>query len=106
MKCLIEVGSKQYPVEKNSTIYINNKKGYKQGQEIVFEKVLYVADEDKFILGRPYIKNAYVSGVIENIVKNHKLQWIKYGKSSFQRKKGYRHKYAQVKIKEIKMSND
>lgn len=103
MECLIEMGNKQYKVARDKTIYIDNKKKYKQGQEIVFDKILYILDKDKLVLGKPYIKNAKINGTIEDIVKGPKLQWIKYGKSSFQLKKGYRHKYAKVRIKEIKV---
>lgn len=105
MKCIIENGSKQYHVEKDKVIYIDSKKNYKEGQEIVFNRVLYVKDNNKVIIGKPYIKDAQITGIIEAIVKGPKLQWIKYGKSSFMRKKGYRHKYARVKIKEIRVGN-
>ncbi len=105
MECLIETSNKQYKVAKDKIIYIDNKKDYKQGQEIVFDKILYVLDNGKLVLGKPFIKNAIVSGTIVDIVKGPKLQWIKYGKSSFRVKKGYRHKYAKVKIKEIKVSS-
>ncbi len=104
MECVIEVGNKQYKIKKDAIIYIDQTKQHNKEKAIVFDKVLYVVKNDTLILGKPYVKNAKVEGIIEDAsVKGTKLQWIKYGKSSFMKKKGYRHKFSKVRIIDIKI---
>jgi large subunit ribosomal protein L21 len=102
MEGIIEVGSAQYKVKNEQIIYIPAKNKYKKGDSVVFDKILYLVENGNLILGKPYVKDAKVEGIVEDIVKGSKLQWIKYGKSSFMKKKGYRQIFAKIKITNIK----
>ncbi|MFN7182446.1 MAG: 50S ribosomal protein L21 [Planctomycetota bacterium] len=106
MECVIKIDSQQYRIKKDSVIYISYTKHHQKEKTILFDKVLYLVDNGKFILGKPYIPGALVEGIIEEtMVKGPKLQWIKYAKSSFMRKKGHRQKYTKVRITSIKVNN-
>lgn len=107
---VIETGGKQYRVAEGDTIKIEkiNVKGgeeMKEGDEIVFDKVILKDDnaEDTLLqVGTPYITEAKVVGTITEIGRNKKVVVIHYKqKSRYFKKAGHRQPYFKVKIKEI-----
>ena len=115
---IIETGGKQYTVAKGDIIRIEKlaavkgkgegKDGakaeeYKEGDKIVFDRVLLVDDGKDTTIGTPYIEKARVTATIARIGRAQKINVIKYKqKSRYFKKYGHRQPYFSVKIEELK----
>ena len=103
MYAIIEVGAKQYSVEKGDIILVN-KQDAKEGQEIALDKVLLVSKDKKVEVGQPYLKNALVTLEVLAQVKGEKTTAFKYRRrKSSHWEKGHRAKLTEVKIKSIEI---
>lgn len=97
MKAVIETGGKQYLVEEGKVLYIE-KLDALAGSEITFDKVL-MADG---VLGKPYVKGASVTAVVDKNGKAKKVLVYKYNsKKNYRRTQGHRQPYTKVTIKSI-----
>lgn len=102
MYAILETGGKQYEVKKNSEIYIELLPDQKAGDQVVFDKVLLVNDDNKTTVGKPYIKGAKVTGKLVKNGKQKKVIIFKYKKRNNDAvKKGHRQPYSLVKITDI-----
>ena len=99
---VIETGGKQYKVAVGDKINIE-KLGSEDGAEVIFDKVLLLADGDKVEVGAPYLTGAKVGGkVIENY-RTKKIIVFKYhSKVRRRKKKGHRQEMVEVEITNIK----
>jgi large subunit ribosomal protein L21 len=102
---VIETGGKQYRVSVGESIKIEKLKGkeYKEGDSIVFDKVLLVDNgTDATDIGTPYITGAKVSGTLSEIGRAPKVTVIKYKqKSRYFKKNGHRQPFFKVRIEKI-----
>ena len=101
---VIQTGGKQYKVAVGDTIRIEKLIGdYKEGDKIVFDKVLLVDNGTDTTIGTPYISSAKVTGSITKIGLAAKVNVIKYKqKSKYFKKNGHRQPYFEVKIDGVK----
>lgn len=100
MFAIVEIGKKQYFVEKGHT-YRVERLSEKEGK-IAFDKVLLVASEDKVSLGDPYLKKAKVKAEISGEEKGVKVLSYKYRRRKKSRRiRGHRQIYTRVKISDI-----
>ena len=98
MKAIIETGGKQYYVEEGQIIYVE-KLDVEAGKKVVFDKVLMANG----VVGKPYVNNATVEGVVVKHGKNKKITVFKYNpKKKYRKKQGHRQPYTKVEIKSIK----
>ncbi len=94
MFAIIETGGKQISVRNGDTIFIEKIEGLK-GDKVTFDKILLM---DKKV-GKPYIKGATVTGIIEKQGKERKvIIYRTKRKSNWKRKQGHRQPYTRVKI--------
>ena len=102
---VIETGGKQYRVSVGDSVKIEKfkDKEYKEGDAIVFDKVLLVDNGvDSTDIGTPYLTGAKVSGTLVEIGRNPKVIVIKYKqKSRYFKKNGHRQPYFKVQIEKI-----
>ncbi len=103
---IIETGGKQYQVAPGEVIKIEkikSDKALKEGDEVVFDKVMLVdSGNDTVDVGTPYITGAKVIGSLVEIGRNKKVVVIKYKqKSRYQKKNGHRQPFFKVKISKI-----
>lgn len=102
---IIETGGKQYRVSVGDSIKIEKIKGkeFKEGDNIVFDKVLLVDNgNDSTDIGNPYISGAKVSGTLSLIGRHSKVTTIKYKqKSRYFKKNGHRQPFFKVTIEKI-----
>lgn len=69
------------------------------GQEIVFDKVLMVADGDKVEVGAPYLEGGRVTGEVVGNDRARKIRVIKFKRrKDYKRTQGHRQWYTDVKI--------
>ena len=101
---VIQTGGKQYKVIVGDEIKIEKLLGeYKEGDKIVFDKVLLVDNGSDTTIGTPTISGAKVTGTITKIGRLPKVNVIKYKqKSKYFKKNGHQQPYFQVKIEGVK----
>src|SRR3989344_5731609 len=76
---------------------------YKEGDRIIFDKVLLVDDGQDTSIGTPFIAGASISAILNKIGRYPKITVIKYKqKSRYFKKNGHRQPFFEVKIDSIK----
>jgi len=101
MLAVIEMGSKQYRVEKDQVVYVELT-GEELGKEIEVPKVLLITDGEKTHIGQPYLDSAKVTAKVLEEVKAPKIHGFTYKKRKNQHKKwGHRQKYHKLQITSI-----
>lgn len=104
MYAIVEVGGKQYYVEKGDVIEVE-KQEFKDGHELNLSKVLLVSKDKKVEVGQPYVKGAKVLAVVMGQFKGEKLVSFKYRRrKSSHWKKGHRQNLTRLEIKEIDLA--
>jgi large subunit ribosomal protein L21 len=99
MIAVIETSGKQFLVKEGNKILIN-KTDKKEGEEIIFDKVLLVKNND-IKIGKPYVENAKVVGKVLRKIKK-KILIIKFKpKTRYRKRKGYKHYFDEVLIEKI-----
>ncbi len=101
---VIETGGKQYIVSVGDVLDVELLAGdMKEGDKVVFDKVLLSDDGKDATIGMPYISGAKVTGTYLGLKKGPKISIIRYkAKSNRDRKIGHRQKYARVEITSLK----
>lgn len=101
---VITTGGKQYTVSKGDTITIEKLSGtHKEGDKVVFDKVLLVDDGKNTTIGNPYIDKAKVTATIAKIGRAAKIDVVHYKqKSRYYKKNGHRQPFFKVKIEGVK----
>lgn len=103
MYAIIEIGGKQYRVEKDATINID--KIDDQKETVTLEKVIMCVDGDKVMIGQPYLSNVKITAKNIGVVKNKKVKGIKFKKrKNYTRTLGHRQEYLQLKISDLLIS--
>jgi len=100
MFAVIETGGKQLKVEAGQNYFVEKLDG-KDGDEIVFDKVLLI-DGEKLTVGNPYVKGAKVTAKIVKSGKSKKIQVFKYkSKANYRRLSGHRQPYTKISVESI-----
>ncbi len=101
---VIHTGGKQYSVSKGDVITIEKIIGeYKEGDSIVFDKVMLMDNGSDTTIGTPYIPKASVKATLVEIGRAAKVEVVKYKqKSRYYKKNGHRQPFFKVKIESLK----
>ena len=86
MYALIEIAGKQYKIEDGVSIKVPKLKG-KVGEKYSVDKILYLEDGAKKIIGSPFVKDKIIDGEIVSHGRGRKVVVFK-----FKRRKGYQKK--------------
>lgn len=98
MYAVIETGGKQYKVSEGDVITVE-KLGVDAGEEVVFDKVLFLGEGADAKVGTPYIDGASVAGKVVENGKGQKVIIFKYkAKKDYRKKQGHRQPYTKVEI--------
>ena len=101
MYAIVEVGAKQYNVEKDDIISVD-KQVVDKGKVIILDKVLLVSKDKKVEIGQPYVKGAKVEATVLRQSKGEKTTAYKYRRrKSSHWEKGHRAQLTELKIKSI-----
>ena len=104
MYAIIEVGAKQYTVQKDDIIEVE-RQPVAEGKEIALDRVLLVAKEKNIQIGQPYLKGVKVKAIVLGNTKAGKLISYKYRRrKSSHWKKGHRQLLTRLEIKDIELS--
>lgn len=102
MFAIIETGGKQYRVTSGQKLKIE-KLDAESGGNLVFDKVLLMADEENVQVGFPYLSGAKVEAKVFKQGREKKVIVFKYhSKTRYKKKKGHRQHYTEVEIAGIK----
>lgn len=103
MQAVIATGGKQYWVREGDIIRVE-KIDQEKGKKIEFNQVLMVNKEGEYIVGRPLVEKAKVTGKVLNQGKAKKIIVFKYKpKKKYRKKTGHRQPYTEVLIEKIKL---
>jgi large subunit ribosomal protein L21 len=101
MYAIIKTGGKQYRVEEGQMIKIE-KLSAEEGENVEFDQILALSDDNGFKAGSPFIEGASVKGRIIEQGKHKKVIVFKYKpKIRYRKKTGHRQPYTKVMIEEI-----
>ena len=101
MYAIIRTGGKQYRVAKDDVIEVE-KLPVQAGEDIAFEEVLAVNDDEGFKIGTPVVEGASVKAEVVENGKSDKVIIYKYkSKKDYRKKQGHRQPYTKVKITDI-----
>ena len=101
MFAVIETGGKQYKVVEQDIIFVE-KLEVAEGDEIVFDQVKALSNEDGFKAGTPTVAGAKVTAKVLKNGKNKKIYVFKYKSKKNEKKKiGHRQPYTKLQIVSI-----
>ncbi|MDD2524491.1 MAG: 50S ribosomal protein L21 [Endomicrobiaceae bacterium] len=103
MYAIIMTGGKQYKVEKGMNVVVEKLDETEEGQEVVLDQVLMIADGDKATVGKPIIEGA---SVVAKVLAQKRLPKIlvfkKRPKKGYKKMQGHRQYVTEVEIVDIK----
>lgn len=103
MYAVIETGGKQYRIEPGETLEIE-RLTLEAGQPVVFDRVLYVHDNDRVAVGTPVVPGAQVAAeVVAHKRGEKKIAFKMRRRKGYRRTVGHRQELTVVKINEIKL---
>lgn len=101
MFAIIETGGKQYRVSAGDKLKIEKLEA-KEGETLVFDKVLLKGEGDAVTIGAPYISGAKVEGKVLAQERYKKVIIFKYHSKTRQRKKrGHRQYFTEIEVTKI-----
>ena len=101
MFAIIETGGKQYKVIEQDIIFVE-KLNVNEGEEIVFDQVVALSNDNGFKVGTPVVEGAKVTATVLKQGKNKKIYVLKYKSKKNEKKKiGHRQPYTKVQITKI-----
>ncbi|MDP3901694.1 MAG: 50S ribosomal protein L21 [bacterium] len=101
MFAIIQTGGKQYKVAVGQKVKIE-KLTVADGDAVIFDKILLMADGDKVQIGQPYLSGAKVEGKVLKQGRHDKVIVFKYhSKTRQKKKKGHRQPFTEVEIVKI-----
>ena len=102
MQVICEINNAQYFLKIGDKIEINRLDA-EVGDSLSTDRVLYLRDEDRVLIGAPYIENARVEFKILEHKKGKKIiVFKKKRRKGYRRKKGHRQHLSVIEITDIK----
>ncbi len=103
MYAVIEASGRQYRIEKNTEFIVSRMEGKPSGL-VKFKNVLFAKEGNTFHIGKPHIKDAYVTCEILSHMRGKKVIAFKYKRRKSQKwKRGHRQDLTRLRVKEIKV---
>ncbi len=98
MFAVIESGGKQHRVGEGEVLKLE-KLGVAPGENVVFDKVLMVADGDNVNVGTPYVSGGKVTAEVLSEGRHKKVRIIKFKRrKDYLKRQGHRQWFTEVKI--------
>ncbi len=102
MYAIIEIGGRQYNVEKGSRVRCE-KLDQAANSTLSIDKVLLVKNGEDTRIGAPYIQGAQVKAKVVGHARGKKITVLKYkSKVNYRRKLGHRQHFTSLLIEDIK----
>ncbi len=103
MYAVIRTGGKQYRVAPGDSLRVEKLAG-DEGDEIVFDKVLMIADGDRVEIGTPYVEGGRVTARVKGHGRGRKIEIIKFRRRKHHMKRmGHRQDYTEIEIVDVNL---
>lgn len=101
MYALVEIKGRQFKAQKGALLKIDRIEQVK-GENVDFEQVLLLKDDQKVTVGTPYVKGAAVKTTVEEHVRDKKITVFKFKRrKNYRRKQGHRQQFTLIRVDEI-----
>ncbi len=91
-------GGKQHRVNEGDVLKLERLDA-QPGEEVVFDKVLLVAEGNEVSVGQPYLEGGKIRAEVLNHERGSKIRVIKFKRrKNYMRRQGHRQWYTQVRI--------
>mgnify|MGYP001619644611 FL=1 len=101
MFAVIKTGGKQYLVSSGSKLKIE-KLEVREGEAVIFDSVLLIADGEEVALGTPLVEGAQVHAQVVTQGRHPKLIVFKYHpKTRYRKMRGHRQPFTEVEVTSI-----
>ena len=101
MYAIVEFKGFQYWVEKGEEIAVSHLLET-EGNSIVLDQVLMVADNDNVVVGKPTVENARIQATVVRHYKDDKIIVFKFKRrKDYRRKNGHRQQLSVIRIDDI-----
>jgi large subunit ribosomal protein L21 len=105
MYAVIQTGGKQYKVAQGDDVMVEKLSG-REGDPVIFDKVLMASDGENVQVGKPYLQNAKVLGRLKRQDKSKKVIVFKFKRrKGFRRTRGHRQPFSLVRIEGIELGS-
>jgi large subunit ribosomal protein L21 len=102
MYAVLETGGKQYRVAPGDVVEVDRLEA-EAGKPVVFDRVLFVANDGRFSVGAPVVANATISAdIVEHIRGEKKVAFKMKRRKGYHKTIGHRQELTRIKIGEIK----
>jgi large subunit ribosomal protein L21 len=104
MYAIVEIAGQQFKVEKDRKLFVH-RLPQAEGETVRFDKVLMIADGNKFNFGAPAIEGAEITAKILRHLKGDKvIVFKKKRRKGYRVKRGHRQHYTEILIESIAAS--
>lgn len=104
MYAIVEIAGMQYKVSQGRFMYVPHLK-QEEGQDVVFNKVLFLDEQGQITIGAPLVEGAEVKGKILAHLKDDKVTvFKKKRRKGYKLKRGHRQQLTKVEILSINAS--
>ena len=101
MYAIVSIAGQQFKVEKGKKVFVHRLPG-EIGDEVSFDKVLLVSNDDKVNVGAPYLPEAFVHAQIVSHLRGDKiLIFKKKRRKTYQKLSGHRQNFTEILIEDI-----
>ena len=101
MFAVIKAGGRQYKVEPGDLVKVDKFEA-NVGDQVTWQEVLLVGEDDNILVGSPLVKDAKVLGEVESQGRGRKIIVFKQKRrKGYRKKQGHRQYFTAVRIKEI-----
>jgi large subunit ribosomal protein L21 len=101
MYAVFQLSGSQFSVEEGAVIKVPLQDAEK-GSKIDITDVLLVKDNDKAMIGSPYVDGAKIEAEVLDSGKSDKVRIYKYKRrTKYRRRQGHRQQYSEIKIDKI-----
>ena len=98
---VILTGGKQYRVAEGDVIFVEKLEA-DAGEEVTFDRVLGVVDEENSTIGKPFVEGATVTAKVVKNGKSAKIRVYKMKpKKGYRRTQGHRQPYTKLSVEAI-----
>jgi len=103
MFAVVRIKGKQFKVSENSIINAPLMDDIQEGKEIIIDEVLAVEKDGKMQIGSPSLENVEVTAKVIGMNKGPKVSvFRKKRRTGYKKKTGFRAKFTQLKVVDIK----
>jgi large subunit ribosomal protein L21 len=101
MYAIVSIAGQQFKVEKGKKVFVHKLPG-KVGDEVSFDKVLLISNDEKVNVGAPYLSDAVVFAQIVSQLRGDKvLVFKKKRRKGYQKLNGHRQYFTEILIEDI-----